>query len=113
MKKLNKQKIKWIVKEVERRRNGFYTTAKIQNITPQHACYIYRKYRKCKDPILLRPGRKPKMITNEERNIAVQTCKEIRASAVMIEQYLDEKNIHINHNRIHKILLEAKSAKEE
>ena len=31
----------------------------------------------------------------------------------MIEQYLDEKNIHINHNRVHRILLEAKLAKEE
>jgi hypothetical protein len=31
----------------------------------------------------------------------------------MIEQYLDEKGIHIGHNRIHKILLEAKLAKEE
>lgn len=31
----------------------------------------------------------------------------------MIEQYLDEKGIHVNHNRINRILLEAKLAKEE
>ena len=113
MRKLNKKKIKWIVKEVERRENGLYTIAKTQNITPQHACYVYRKYKKCKDPVLLRPGRKPKQITDEERKIIVETYKEIRASAVMIEQYLDEKGVHINHNRIHRILLEAKLAKEE
>ena len=56
MKKLNKKKIKWIVKEVERRENGLYTIAKTQNITPQHACYVYRKYKNCKDPVLLKPG---------------------------------------------------------
>ena len=31
----------------------------------------------------------------------------------MIEQYLDEKGIHIGHNKIHTILLEANLAKEE
>ena len=113
MKKLNKKKIKWIVKEVERRENGLYTIAKTQNITPQHACYVYRKYKNCKDPVLLKPGRKPKQITDEERDIIIQAYKEIRASATMIEQYLDEKGIHINHNRIHRILLEAGLAKEE
>src|SRR3989338_4052054 len=46
-------------------------------------------------------------------NFVIQTYKEIRVSATMIEQYLDEKGIHIGHNRIHKILLEAKLAKEE
>ena len=113
MRKLNKRKIKWIVREIERRENGLYTIAKTQNITPQHTCYVYRKYRNCKDPVLLRPGRKPKQITDEERKIVIQAYKEIRASATMIEQYLDEKGVHINHNRIHRILLEAKLAKEE
>ena len=31
----------------------------------------------------------------------------------MIEQYLDEKGIHVGHNKIHRILLQAKLAKEE
>ena len=113
MKKLNKRKIKWIVKESERRELGFYTIGKQQKITARHARRVAKKYRKCKDPILLKCGRKPRPITNEERNIVIQAYKEIRASATMIEQYLDEKGIHIGHNRIHKILLEAKLAKEE
>ena len=113
MKKLNKRKIKWIVKEVERRENGLYTIAKTQNITPQHALYVHKKYGNCKDPVLLRCGRKQKIITDGEKKIVIQAYYEIRASAVMIEQYLNEKGIHINHNRIHRILLEAKLAKEE
>jgi hypothetical protein len=43
----------------------------------------------------------------------LQAYKEIRASATIIEQYLDEKGTHIGHNKIHRILLEAKLAKEE
>jgi len=112
MKKLNKKKIKWIVKEVERRELGVWTIAHAQNITKQHAYRVAKKF-KDKEPELKKCGRKPKQITDEERNIVIKTYKEIRASATMIEQYLDEKGIHINHNRIHKILLEAKLAKEE
>jgi len=113
MKKLNKRKIRWIVREVRKRDIGLYTIAKVQNITPQHALYVHKKYKGCKDPILFRCGRKPKEITDEERNIVIEAYNEIRASAVMLEQYLEEKGIHIGHNRIHRILLQAKLAKEE
>jgi len=111
MKKLNKKKIKWIVKEVERREKGLWTIAQIQGITPQHVCYVYRKYRKDKDPKLKKCGRKPREITKEERELSIKTYKEYMASAVMIEQILDEKGVHINHNRIHRILLQEGFAK--
>ena len=112
MKKLNKKKIKWIVEEVERRELGVWTIARVQNITKQHAYRVAKKY-KNSEPELKKCGRKPKQITDEERKTVVQAYYEIRASATMIEQYLDEKSIHIGHNRIHRILLEAKLAKEE
>jgi len=112
MKKLNKKKIKWIVKEVERGELGVWTIARTQKISKQHAYRVAKKFKNC-EPEFRKPGRKPKGITDEERDIIIQTYKEIRVSAVMIEQYLDEKGIHINHNRIHRILLEAKLAKEE
>ncbi|MBI3623957.1 transposase, partial [Candidatus Pacearchaeota archaeon] len=112
MKKLNKKKIKWIVKEVERRELGVWTIARTQNITKQHAYRVAKRF-KNNEPEFKKCGRKPKQITDEERNIVIQTYKEIRSSAVMIEQYLDEKGVHIGHNRIHKILLGAKLAKEE
>jgi putative transposase len=112
MKKLNKKKIKWIVREVERRELGVWTIAKAQKISKQHAYRVAKKF-KNREPEFKKCGRKPKQITNEERKIVIETYKEIRASATMIEQYLDEKGVHINHNRIHRILLEAKFAKEE
>jgi len=112
MKKLNKKKIKWIVKEVERREIGVWTIAQTQNITKQHAYRVAKKFKNC-EPEFKKPGRKPKQITDEERNIVIEAYKEIRASATMIEQYLDEKGTHIGHNKIHRILLEAKLAKEE
>ena len=110
MKKLNKKKIQWIVREVERREKGVYTIAQTQKITKQHAYRIYKKF-KCKGPELKKCGRKPRQITEEERNLVIETYKEYFASAAMIEQILDEKGVHINHNRIHKILLEAGFAK--
>jgi len=112
MKKLNKKKIKWIVKEVERRELGVWTIARTQKISKQHAYRVAKKF-KNREPEFKNCGRKPKQISDEERKVVIETYYEIRASAVMIEQYLEEKGIHMSHNRIHKILLEAKLAKEE
>lgn len=113
MKKLNKRKIKWIVKEMDKREMGAWTIAHQQKITPRWAREVAKKYKNCKDPVLLKPGRKPNPITNEERKLVINTKKEFRVAATMIEQILDEKGVHINHNRIHRILLEAGLAKEE
>ena len=113
MKKLNKKKIIWIVRELERREIGVYTTAGVQNITPKHARRVDQKYKNDKDPCLKKCRRKPLPITDEERQIVIKAYNEIRTGATMIEQYLDEKGIHINLSRIHAIMLEAKLAKEE
>jgi len=111
MKKLNKNKIKWIVREVERRELGVWSIARQQKITPRHTRRVAKKYKNDKDPKLKKCGRKPKQITEEERRSVIKTYKEYLASATMIEQILDEKGVHINHNCIHKILLEAGFAK--
>ena len=112
MRKLTKKKIKWIVREVERREMGVWTIARVQGISERHVRRVAKKF-KNREPEFKKPGRKPKQITDEERKIVVRAYKEIRASATMIEQYLDEKGIKIGHNRIHKILLEEGLAKEE
>ena len=111
MKKLNTKKIKWIVRESERRELGFYSIGKQQKITPRHARRVAKKYKNDKDPKLKKCGRKPRQITEEEKRLVIEIYQEYLASAVMIEQILDEKGVHINHNRIHKILLEAGFAK--
>ena len=113
MKKLNQKKIKWIVNEGDKRDRGFYTIAQIQDITPRHARRVHKNYNGIKEPKLLPCGRKPKPIAEEERKMVVNTFNEFQVGAAMIEQILDEKGVHINHNRIHRILLEAKLAKHE
>lgn len=113
MKKLNSKKIKWIIKEVTKREKGVWTIAQAQNITKQHAYRVYAKYKSVKEPKLLSCGRKPKPVTDEEKKLVIDTFNEFRVGATMIEQILDERGIHINHNRIHAILLEAKLAKHE
>jgi putative transposase len=111
MKKLNKKKVKWIIKEVDKGEKGAWTIGQIQNITDRHVRRVYRKYGDGSEPEFKKCGRKPRLITDEERKLVVNTYNEYFASATMIEQILDEKGIHINHNRIHRILLEAGLAK--
>jgi transposase InsO family protein len=113
MKKLNQKKIKWIVKEYERRDRGLWTIGQIQKITPQHVCRVYRKYKNCENPILKKCGRRARPISHEERKIVVETYKEYLVGATMIEILLNEKGVHMSHNRIHKIMLDEGLAKHE
>ena len=76
MKKLNIQKIKWIVKESERRELGFYSIGKQQKITPRHARRVAKKYKNDKYPKLKKCGRKPRQITEEEKRLVTETYKE-------------------------------------
>ena len=100
------------MKEVERREIGVYTIAKLQKITPRWARELPRKY-KDKKIVLKKPGRKPKSIPDSERKLVIDTYNEYLVCATMIERILDEKGKHIGHNKIHRILLEAKLARRE
>ena len=73
MKKLNKRKIRWIVREIKKREQAIKTIADIQNITPKWAKHIYNKYKDKnlykKDSIVFeKPGRKTKPILKKQRN---------------------------------------------
>lgn len=108
MKKLNKRKIRWIVRETDKRQLSVYTIAKLQGITPQHARYVYRKYKGLRDPVLLKAGRKPKPYTEEEVSLIENAFKHYGVGAVMLE-----KIIHLPHNKIHKILKDKGLARNE
>lgn len=112
MRKLNKQKIKWVIREIERRDMGVWTIAKQQKITPRWARELPRKY-KNKEIVLKKPGRKPKSIPADERKLVIDTYNEYLVAATMIEKILDEKGKHIGHNKIHKIMIEEGLAKHE
>ena len=113
MKKLNKKKVKWIVREMDKRVMGAWSIAQQQEITPRHARRVYKKFGGVKDPKFRKPGRKPRRVTENERRLVIETYNEYLVCATMIEKILDEKGIHMNHNRIHKILLRAGLAKRE
>ena len=113
MKKLNKRKIRWIVREMDKREIGAWTIAQQQKITPRHARRVYKKYRDIKDPILKKSGRKPKEITESERRLVREIHSEYLVGATMLSKILKERGIIMNHNRIHSILLQEGLAKHE
>ena len=84
MKKLNKRKIRWIVKESERGEQGFYSIAKQQKITARHARRVAKRYKNDKDPILKRCGRKPRQMSEEERKLVVETYNKNISKATII-----------------------------
>jgi putative transposase len=112
MRKLNKNKIKWTIKEIERRDMGVWTIAHQNGITPRWARELPRKYRN-KAIVLKKPGRKAKSIKKEERDLVKETYEEYLVGATMIEKLLDEKGKHIGHNKIHRIMLEEGLAKHD
>jgi len=114
MKKLNKKKIRWIIREMEKGEMSVYKIAKIQKITPRHARRIYKTYLDTEEYPYPKPsGRKPKRITEEEKYIVSEIRKVHPLCAVLLEKLLDDKEIHLPHNRIHKILKNLNLAKNE
>lgn len=92
---------------------SIYRIAKQQKITPKWTREVHKRFNGCKNPIFKSCGRKLKEITQYERDIVTNKYKEFIVGATMIEEMLDEEGIHIGHNRIHRILLEAGLAKQE
>jgi putative transposase len=114
MKKLNKGKLKWILREMEKGELSVWQIAKQQKVTPQWVRWLYKKYLETGEPPFPKPsGRKPKPIPAEERQLVLDLRKEHPVSAVNLEKILDERGTHIPHNKIHRILREEGLAKEE
>jgi len=68
VRKLNKKKIRGVVKEVESRELGFWKIARTQNITKQHAYKVARRF-KNRELEFGNPERKPKQISNEDKKL--------------------------------------------
>ena len=114
MRKLNQQKIRWIIKEVDKEERSTYRIAKTMNITPQWARELHRSFHTLHQyPYPKKPGRKPKPISEEEKRIVLEIRKQHPLNAVTLEKILNEQEIHIGHNRIHQILKEEKLVKDE
>ena len=106
MKKLNQRKIQWIIREMKKGERSVYRIAKTMDVTPRWVRELYQNYKETKQfPFPKKPGRKPRLVSTEERNIVLETRKEHPLSgAVALEKIIDSKGVHIGHNRIHCIL---------
>jgi putative transposase len=114
MRKLNQQKIRWIINQIDKGKRSTYRIAKIQKITPRWARELHQRFHKIhRYPYPKKPGRKPKPISKEEKKIILETRQHHPLSAVTLEKILDSQGTHIGHNRIHKILKNEGLTKDE
>ena len=110
MKKLNQRKIRWIIRELRRGQLSIYQISRIQKVSPRWVRQIPTKYKgvplyKIK---LRKCGRKPKPITDAERQQVMKIHEEMPMGSSKIEIYLKTCGLpHIPHNRIHSILHDA------
>ncbi len=114
MRKLNQQKVRWIIKEVNNQERSIYRIAKTQDVTPQWTRELYQRFRETSQyPYPKKPGRKPSPISLEEKQIVLEVYRSHPLAAITLEKILAEQSIHIGHNRIHRILKEEGLAKDE
>lgn len=77
-------------------------------VTRRRVEQILAQHRKCGcAPVLGKPGRKSDPITEEESSIVLEAYARYRTNALYLEQKIEDDydGLHINHNRIHKVLL--------
>jgi putative transposase len=115
MYKLNLQKIRWILRQLEKGELSPNQIAKQQNITLQWVYGVRKKYggipiRKIR---LEKTGRKVQPITAQETHIAIRAKERYGLGAIGLEKILARKGIRMSHNRIHRVLLGQGLAKKE
>ena len=104
MQKLDPVKISWIIRQKE---NGAKNAdvAHSMNISTRWVQKLYSQYRNSENiPVLGKPGRLKRIITEEMREAAESAFEKFKCSAVFLEKILDADGIHIPHNTIHQIL---------
>lgn len=114
--KLNKRKVRWIVRQVDKQQLSIRRIGRIQNISTRWVREIYRKYRGknlYKDIKFKKSGRKPKPLLETEINLIKKIYSQYFVGAVNIEKILRSMQISISHNRIHKVLLKESLSKTE
>lgn len=115
MKKLNLKEIRWILKELKRGKISVYQIAKLQKVSPRWVRQLPKKYAgiypyKIR---ILKCGRKPKEIPEEERKLILDVKKDNPVGPVKLEILLKKRGIRMPHNKIYKILKEAGLIKEQ
>jgi transposase len=98
MRKLNQKKIRWIIKQIDKGEQSTYRIAKTQDITPRWARELHHQFHTLYQyPYSKKSGRKPKPVTDTEKQIVLEIRKQHPLAAVTLEKILAEQNIHIGH----------------
>jgi len=115
MRKLNRNKIRWIVREIEKGERSVYRIAKIQQISPRWVREIYNTYTETGEYLFPRkPGRKLLPLTLQEQAMILEERNQHPvAGAIALEKLLDQQGVHIPHNRIHRFLKKEGLAQDE
>lgn len=104
MQKLDPVKISWIIRAKE---NGM-KNADVASSMKISQCWVQKLYSRYHNsgeiPILRKPGRPKRIITEEMKCIVQSAFEKFRCSAVFLEKIIDTDGIHIPHNTIHQIL---------
>lgn len=115
MRKLNKKKVRWIIREMEKGEQSVRKIAKSQKITARWARELYKRYVESGEyPYPRKVGRKKRgMDDGEIKKVIEVKEKHVLAGANVIEKMLSKEGERVAHNRIHRILKESGYVKEE
>lgn len=105
MRKLNKRKVCWIIKQMQLGELSVWQIAKQQDITPRWARKLFECYQNTKQfPFPGKPGRKQFPIPESIQKLVLRTYEKTPIGAVKMEQFLDYLGKHVLHNTIHVVL---------
>lgn len=113
MQKLDPIKVSWIIKQKE---NGAKNAdvASSMKISTRWVQKLYSRYRNSENiPVLGKPGRPKRTITEEMKCIVESAFEKFKCSAIFLERIIDADGIHIPHNTIHQILRSKGLAEEQ
>lgn len=114
MTKLNKRKVSWIIREIERGELSKWQIARQQGVTRQWVNELYKRYQRDGSlPFPGKPGRTPSPITTTELDLVKSFKLEYGFGANNLEIIMTEKGMRMPHNRIHAVLKTAGLAKDE
>jgi len=105
--KLDDSKMHYIVRVIEERGEKVSDVARNLSVSRRRVEQVHAYYRSHGAvPALSRPGRRTRPITDEEIRTVLEAFGRYRVGAVYLSRKIDEEGggIHINHNRIQRIL---------
>lgn len=114
MRKLNKNKVFWIIGEWKKGELSKWRIAKQMGISTRWVNELIKRYQESGDlPVPGRPGKTPMPVTRQEVEIMKNLKEEFGLGAIGLEKLLAENGFKFSHNRIHKVLKIAGLAKTE